>query len=377
MKGFLIVGAIILVCVSGVLATRAFRRGQAKRAQILPSTGIRKDTAERPNAWRRQPVPLEKSADIIVFGNDELTVIAGTGTILTSRNDGETWEVLSTGQGDLRITTDGGATYTEVRRDSSIIKANDLCNVESAVIGPSSRLYLKSVCEHTAQIWSVPIKSTSEPWHVVSFTYESDPSNGVFGPGSDFIIAGDKVFIEGSTPSGAAILTSEDNGSSWKPFWKASFFGAGLSAFDFLDQNTGWILLSDGELRRTSDGGRSWATISTLPHELVERVYSLKFTNMSKAFVVGSEGLILTTSDGGITWQRQDSRVSFNLYKVSAADPRHAWATGNSSVVLETFDGGTTWETVKLDIKDHIFHKLSIKNGEAFVCSDKSIFRSF
>ncbi len=375
MKRLLIVGAVILFCASGFLASLAFRRGQAKPAQTLPSIEMRKEMTERPNSWRRQPVPLEKSADMIV-GNDEWTVIAGIGTILISRNDGKTWEVLGTGEGDLRITTDGGATYREDSRDSSIIKTNDLCNVESAAISPSGRLYLKSVCEHTAQIWSVPIKNISEPWHVVSFTYESDPSNGVFGPSSDFILAGDNVFIAGSTPSGAAILTSEDNGSSWKPFWKASFFGAGLAAFDLSDGNTGWILLGDGELRKTTDGGHSWETISTLSHELAERAYSLKFTNTSKAFIVGSEGLILTTSDGGVTWQRQESRVSFNLHKVSVADPKHAWAVGNSNIVLETFDGGTTWETVKLDIKDHIYHRLSIKNGEAWICSDRSIFRS-
>src|SRR5258707_2967435 len=207
MKRLLIVSAVIVFCGAGFLASRAFWRGQARRAQTLPRMEMTKEITERQNAWRRQPVRLEKSADMIVFGNDEWTVIAGTGTILISRNDGKTWEVLRTGQGDLRITTDGGATYREVSRDSSIINTNDLCNVESAAMSPSGRLYLKSVCEHTAQIWSVPIKSTSKPWHVVSFTYEPDPSNGAFGPSSDFILAGDNVFIAASTPSGAAMLT--------------------------------------------------------------------------------------------------------------------------------------------------------------------------
>jgi photosystem II stability/assembly factor-like uncharacterized protein len=379
MKRFLIIGVVIFFVASGFLTSRAFFRADVKeqqpRAANLPP---QRETRLPPRRkWRSDSVPLNKSADIIVYGDNGHAAIAGVGTVLVSRDNGLTWKSLEEGPGDWRITTDGGVTYRESGKQARKITTRDLCNAETAVIAPSGRLYLRSVCEHTEQIWSIPLSDDKAPWHVVTFTYDGNPANGVYGPSSDFVLAGDRVVIEGSMPTGPVILTSDDNGSSWRPFWNDSlFFGKGLAAFDFIEAQTGWILLGNGELRKTSDGGQSWTTISKLPREVGENAFALKFTNASKAYIVGSDGLILISDDGGITWQRPASPVSHDLYKVVGIDANYAWAVGASNVILETSDGGNTWLPIKLDIADSIYHRLSISNGRVSVCSGKSIFSS-
>lgn len=363
---------MLLVATSALVASRVlqWQHNPPKPIQMMQGNGKARSL---PSKWEEKTVPLGKSGSVIAFGSNGLQAIAGLGTIMVSRDNGATWQALNGGPGQISVTKDGGVTYEA--QSKPLIKTNDLCGVESAAINKSGRLFLKTTCEHTAQLWSVPLTDTSAEWHVVVFTYQDDPANGVYGPSSDFVMTGDRVLIEGSLRLSAAILTTDDEGKSWRPFWRSSFFGAGLATFDFVDE-TGWILLGDGQLLVSEDRGKSWERVSSIPDDVAQSAYSMKFASREKGFIVGKNGLVLVTENGGRKWQQSRSNVTFNLHKVASANGERAWAVGNSSSVLETDDGGMTWRTVDLGINQTIYHRLSVNNGVAWVCADNSLFHS-
>jgi photosystem II stability/assembly factor-like uncharacterized protein len=351
------------------------RQEKGNLSELLQEKIVSKDTAYT-NRWKKDQVPLGKRADMIVAGGNDYVAVVGMQTILVSLDKGKTWSELSKGKGNYFTTIDGGITYRYDSRDKilNLVDVKDLCSVESAVITPSGRLYLKTTCDHTVQLWSVPIKNQSEDWCVTTFTYEEDPSDGVYSPSSKFVLAGERVLIEASLIHNSAILTTDDYGKTWYPFWRSSYFGYGIATFDFLDNNNGWLLLGDGNFFQTVDGGRTWKAISRFPSEIAEELCSMDFVSIKKGFMVGLNGKIFSTTDGGITWQQQNSGVTFDLYNIIASNESRVWVTGSSNLVIESLDGGRNWQNVDLGIERGIYTRMNLINGVAWIASEQLIY---
>ena len=76
---------------------------------------------------------------------------------------------------------------------------------------------------------------------------------------------------------------------------------SGHEALDvqFVDQDNGWAVGPFGEIRRTTDGGRTWtAQHSGVPTRLVQA----RFRNALEGYVVGDDRAVLRTRDGGNRW---------------------------------------------------------------------------
>jgi len=80
------------------------------------------------------------------------------------------------------------------------------------------------------------------------------------------------------------------------------------------------------------------------------------FINKSVGYAVGSEGMIKKTSDGGKTWNSQESGTTLSLTTVFFIDENIGYATGaynpkcteedcnKSGILLKTTNGGKKWE---------------------------------
>jgi photosystem II stability/assembly factor-like uncharacterized protein len=332
------------------------------------------------STWTRNKIPFSKWGDVIAFGPGEIAVIAGKGAILASHDNGNSWKELYGGGASYRYTIDGGITYQASGERTATLPntagVNNLCSVESAVIAPSGRLYLKTVCEHTTQLWSASLNNEADVWHVVSFTYPENPSDGVYTPGHKFAVSGDRVLISGMLPTGSALLTTDDDGATWHPIWRGYPDSAGIVDIDFISDGQGWMLLGDGELLQTVDGGRTWQHKSTLSSESADGSFSLNFADAETGFIVGRDGLVLKTGDGGQTWQHQKNALPFSLYKVAAVGAKRAWAIGEKGAVAETLDGGISWRRVELGITKNLYFGLAIKGETAWIISDQYIYSS-
>jgi photosystem II stability/assembly factor-like uncharacterized protein len=91
---------------------------------------------------------------------------------------------------------------------------------------------------------------------------------------------------------GNKIQQSFDAGVTW--FEQDTGSRAVFTSMQFVDQNFGW-LYSDRELRATEDGGRTWAL-------RMRAMGPPRFWDNSKGWALGGNGDILKTTDGGRAW---------------------------------------------------------------------------
>jgi photosystem II stability/assembly factor-like uncharacterized protein len=191
--------------------------------------------------------------------------------------------------------------------------------------------------------------------------------------------------------------------------------GKDLNTVYFLDSKRGWVAGDNGFLKRTDDGGRTWApqTVATqdgindiyfrskedgfllagnaifmthdsgsrwsearrfLPGEFdgaTPELYSVRFSSKKKGWVVGSiskddrvvDSILVYTDDAGLTWQRQRAPSRFELIHLDFVDDRHGWIVGAQGAILYTLDGGQTWNPQRSGTKATLYH-VDFRNEE-------------
>lgn len=124
------------------------------------------------------------------------------------------------------------------------------------------------------------------------------------------------------------------------PAWHLqSVGGQHLFGVDFVDPSHGWAVGKYGEIRATSNGGRTWVS---QPSGTGEELESVCFVDLNHGWAVGVGGTIIATSDGGATWTPQTSGTTEDITGVNFTDTTHGWAVANTTV-LKTTNGGATW----------------------------------
>lgn len=125
--------------------------------------------------------------------------------------------------------------------------------------------------------------------------------------------------------------------------------GQGIKAYDFLNEQVGWVATGMGwteytpsALLSTRDGGRTWELLS---NEVGEITLDLSFVSPELGWRIYSWGKVQKTLDGGLTW----SPVSLGIENDCALDLKFVdahtgWAVTCSYDLLRTQDGGKTWE---------------------------------
>jgi photosystem II stability/assembly factor-like uncharacterized protein len=137
---------------------------------------------------------------------------------------------------------------------------------------------------------------------------------------------------------------ADDNTGGWKTVdggatWQI-LGGLEGSTVDFASVNVGWLIDNDN-MRKTTNVGVDWTSQVTL-EQADEPSRSMHFLDTSVGWLVGTNGQIRKTTDGGQTWLPQASGTTRHLRSVSFMDSNHGLACGYN-VSVETFDGGATW----------------------------------
>jgi len=108
----------------------------------------------------------------------------------------------------------------------------------------------------------------------------------------------------------------------------------------FVDDNIGWIIGSDGFIKKTTNSGLDWiqqtsGTTLTLK--------SIQFINPNTGWICGEGGLILKTTNGGIDWFSLTSGTTEHLTDINFNDANTGYTVGFSGTILKTIDGGSSW----------------------------------
>ena len=108
----------------------------------------------------------------------------------------------------------------------------------------------------------------------------------------------------------------------------------------FIDDNTGWIVGSDGFINKTSNGGLDWVEQNSLTTLTFK---SVQFINLDIGWICGEDGLIIKTTDGGQSWTELTSGTTELLTNLHFVNQDIGYVVGYNETILKTIDGGANW----------------------------------
>lgn len=127
-----------------------------------------------------------------------------------------------------------------------------------------------------------------------------------------------------------------DGGLNWDSFQIDNTFY--ISDLFFINGHEGWIIIRDGILGHTLNGGDSWDFTRTPTYNLAF-VY---FINRQKGFIYSEIGDLYMTVDSGKTWNANSQKFTHPA-NLEFTDSLSGWMTDKNKV-YRTLDGGLTWE---------------------------------
>ncbi|HEV2814529.1 MAG TPA: hypothetical protein VGW10_14835 [Solirubrobacteraceae bacterium] len=255
-------------------------------------------------------------------------------------------------RGDLARTTDGGASWRQLR----VATTADLQDVSFTSADAGYVLDRRGGLFRTAnggQSWQTLDPGAGVATAVLALDgdvvllagpgvrrqagggrFEQVSSRVLRGGIADLDRAGGAVVAFGAR--GAAL--SADSGRSWRRVRiptvrvRRRNVAVGISDLDFVTPSRGFLLAQDGRMWSTRNGGRTWSEIASLG---TGNLMSLVMADAANGFVTlgsypgdPSGAYVLRTSDGGGTWRPQ--RIATGAFApgeaVTAADPGRAFA---------------------------------------------------
>jgi len=167
-----------------------------------------------------------------------------------------------------------------------------------------------------------------------------------------------------------AVISSRDGGKTWAT--QTADTEKTLMAVSFVDENHGWACGDESTWMWTDNGGETWNVkrmdvsqvgLSEFSSLAVPDIiyYSVQFLDRNIGWMVGEYGNVRYTTDGGKTWGAQHGSLLDGLasqggardvmtmsafFKVHFTDPQNGLLVGGGGAVAKTTDSGATWSWV-------------------------------
>jgi photosystem II stability/assembly factor-like uncharacterized protein len=172
-----------------------------------------------------------------------------------------------------------------------------------------------------------------------------------------------------------ALRRSDDGGATVRRLaWGSNDdnCAAQIQAISFPSPLIGYLLLTNGDVYTTNDGGESWKKQGVVPGSTsskgVDAVRDIAFTSVGTG-VVSVGNRIMQTVDAGLTWNPAATAASgaglFNFRFVSGSV---GYAVGDHSDILKTTDGGTNWAPVPGDFATRVQSLTSLTCSSETTC---------
>lgn len=119
----------------------------------------------------------------------------------------------------------------------------------------------------------------------------------------------------------------------------------GLQDLSFVTRDLGWLLLRDGSVFTTDDGGTLFAPRTAVPETPAAggtaEAGAIAFLDARTGYA-SSGAKLFQTLDGGVSW-RLVAGADRAISELWFADARRGFAVGRNGLVLRTDDGGANW----------------------------------
>lgn len=132
----------------------------------------------------------------------------------------------------------------------------------------------------------------------------------------------------------------------------------------FIDDNNGWIVGSDGFIKRTTNSGLDWIQQNSGTNVILK---SVQFSNLNTGWICGEDGIILKTKDGGLNWFLLTSGTNQDLTNIHFCDLNNGFAVGYSGTILKTTNGGSSWTIQPSGTASDLFGLDFVDNNVGYV----------
>lgn len=107
--------------------------------------------------------------------------------------------------------------------------------------------------------------------------------------------------------------------------------------FSFATRDLGWLVLDDGTLLNTADGGGHWKPVGKTDKPFLD----LSFASAETGWALSRNGLLMT-NDSGQTWDKNTAANAEDVWRVRFVDSQNGWIASYRSL-FATQDGGRHW----------------------------------
>ena len=254
-----------------------------------------------------------------------------SGSMMYTSDGGQTWAQQKTGStsafngvwmydslrgwavgdnGTIRRTVDGGLTWTAQVSGVTV-------NLSSVASADTSHAVAAGQGEvrYTSDAGATWLAASVPPTEPVTGLYMTDANNA-------WAVA---TRVSGNN----VVWHSADGGNMWAP--QTTPANANLWDIYFRDANTGYACGDSGVILKTVNAGATWIRVpapTTLPF------YGIRFTDANTGLAVGGGGVIAITGDGGSTWTLKSSGTNQALNSVAFNGSGRGTIVGASGTIL-------------------------------------------
>ena len=160
------------------------------------------------------------------------------------------------------------------------------------------------------------------------------------------------------------------NAQEWRKATSASY--GLLSSVFFTNENTGWMVGSNGTILKTTNGGDKWSSSLSTEINIPNTLYSVSFFNESNGYFGGSKNLLLKTNDGGSTIDTvtfpSDDKASIKAIHFINANTGWVLSTQTKNAKLYyTNDGGINW-TIQINEENSDLQDICFYSSTKAIC---------
>ena len=310
-KGFL--SLLLLAPLSGVAQWERHRTGTLSwfrsiyfldrdRGWVAGSRGTLLTSRDGGNTWTLQPKPTEDNIHDIFFSDEN------NGLLLCERDP---YSAGVRSPSYLMRTADGGATWERIEFKD---------NKERLVRLVFRKDRFGFAIGEAGVIWQ--LGDDPKTWKKLESSTKYLLLAGRFKDDRNAMLVG----------GGGVLLSTSTAGADWDAAYSQTKLDGKLSSVFFVDEKLGWIVGATGTIYITKNGGRSW---KKQPTPTASNLLDVFFIDGRRGVAVGDDGTALTTSDAGETWRRDDTGVKSRLERLHAVGRRFS-AIGHGGTLITT-----------------------------------------